>query len=92
VYRQRLDRFVQYATRVWKIDPTGKSTEQIALEGITTTREYFNRIGMPARLRDVDIDDTHIDEMAKKSVATGKIGSFQSLDEQDVRAILHMSL
>jgi alcohol dehydrogenase YqhD (iron-dependent ADH family) len=92
VYRQRIDRFVQYATRVWKIDPTGKSTEQIALEGITTTREYFNRIGMPARLRDVDIDDTHIDEMAKKSVATGKIGSFQSLDEQDVRAILLMSL
>jgi alcohol dehydrogenase YqhD (iron-dependent ADH family) len=92
VYRQRADRFVQYATRVWHVDPSGKSADEIVLEGIAATREYFNRIGMPATLKDVNIDETHIDQMAKEAVVFGKIGSFKSLDEQDVRAILRMSL
>jgi alcohol dehydrogenase YqhD (iron-dependent ADH family) len=92
VYQNRVDRFVQYACRVWNINPVGKTEDEIALAGIQATRNYFNRIGMPATLADVNIDATHIDRMAKEAVSFGKIGSFKSLDEHDVRAILKMSL
>lgn len=92
VYRERVDRFVQYATRVWGIDAQGKTDDEVALAGIQATRDYFNRIGMPATLADVQMDATSIDRMAKEAVRFGAIGSFKSLSEADVRAILKMCM
>jgi alcohol dehydrogenase YqhD (iron-dependent ADH family) len=92
VYSSRIDRFVQFALRVWHVNPTGKSDEEIALLGIQATRDYFNRIGMPATLTSVNIDESQFDRMAAEAVSFGNIGSFQQLDASDVRAILNMSL
>lgn len=92
VYRERVDRFVQFAVRVWNVDPQGKTGDQIALEGIEATRAYFSRIGAPATLRDLEIGDEHLDTMAKEAVRFGAIGSFKRLEEADVREILRMSL
>lgn len=93
VYKERVDRFVQYATRVWGIDPTGKSDDEIALAGIQATRDFFTRIGAPATLSDVGIGDEHLDRMAAEAVShRGTIGSFKPLNQEDVKAILTMSL
>ncbi|MFB6363530.1 iron-containing alcohol dehydrogenase [Paenibacillus elgii] len=92
VYRSRLDRFVQFAVRVWNIDPAGKTEEEIALAGIQATRDYFTRIGAPARLADLGIGDSEIGRMAKETVRFCPIGSFKVLHEDDVKAILHLSL
>ncbi|TVY10010.1 iron-containing alcohol dehydrogenase [Paenibacillus cremeus] len=92
VYRERIDRFVQFAVRVWGVDPNGKSDEEIALAGIQATRDYFSRIGAPARLADLGIGAEHLDQMAKETVRFHPVGSFKKLAEQDVRAILEMSL
>ena len=93
VYRERVDRFVQYATRVWQIDPAGKSDEEIALAGIEATRSFFTRIGAPATLRDVGIGDEHLERMAAEAtVAYGSIGKFKALSKDDVLEILRMSL
>lgn len=92
VYRERLDRFVQFAVRVWMVDPSGKSDEEVALAGIEATRAYFNRIGAPSRLADLQIGDESIERMGKEAVHFGAIGSFKKLHEQDVQEILRMSL
>ncbi|GAA4877515.1 iron-containing alcohol dehydrogenase [Paenibacillus vulneris] len=92
VYKERLDRFVQFAVRVWQVDPAGKSDEQIALEGIQATRDYFTRIGAPSRLSELNIDAKELDRMAKETVRFGPVGSFKALHESDVRSILEMSL
>ncbi len=92
VYQERIDRFVQYATRVWGIDPTGKSDEEIALAGIEATRDFFNRIGAPATLKDVGIGDEHLEQMAAQAVTFGPIGHFKKLHKDDVKQILEMSL
>jgi alcohol dehydrogenase YqhD (iron-dependent ADH family) len=92
VYRERIDRFVQYAVRVWGIDPAGKSDEELALAGIEATREYFRKIGAPTRLSEVGIGSESLDRMAKEAVRFGPIGSFKKLEEQDVRNILEMCL
>ncbi|MDF2963543.1 MAG: YugJ [Paenibacillus sp.] len=92
VYQARIERFVQYAVRVWQIDPAGKSDEEIAMAGIQATRDYFTRIGAPARLSDLNIDGKELDRMAKETVRFGPVGSFKPLDESDVRQILEMSL
>lgn len=92
VMHERIDRFVQYAVRVWNVDPEGKTDEQIALEGIQATRDYFTRIGAPATLGDLNIDDSNIDVMAKEAVRFGNQGNFKSLDENHIKEILRMCL
>ncbi|WP_426454134.1 iron-containing alcohol dehydrogenase [Paenibacillus sp. S-38] len=92
VYSERIDRFVQYAVRVWNVDPTGKSDEEVALAGIQATRDYFSRIGAPARLADLGIGEKDIDRMAKETVRFGPVGGFKPLNEDDVKAILRLSL
>ncbi|NOU63258.1 iron-containing alcohol dehydrogenase [Paenibacillus sp. LMG 31461] len=92
VYLERVDRFVQYATRVWNIDPVGKSDEQIALEGIEATRTYFKRIGAPTTLRELGVGNEKFDLMTEAAVKFGPIGTFKKLNKADIRSILESSL
>ncbi|WP_341279533.1 iron-containing alcohol dehydrogenase [Paenibacillus sp. FSL H8-0537] len=92
VYQERIDRFVQYAVRVWGIDPNGKSDEEVALAGIEATRAYFTRIGAPATLGELGINGENIDRMAAEATVFGPIGSFKSLDKEAVKSILTASL
>jgi len=92
VYRERPDRFAQFAVRVWQVDPAGKSVEELAIAGIEATREYFTRIGAPSRLADFEIGTEHLDRMAEEAVRFGPIGSFKRLEKEDVKRILEMSL
>jgi len=91
VYRERIDRFVQFAIRVWDIDPTGKTEEEVALAGIQATRDFFNRIGAPATLADVGVGDENFNNMAEKAVRFGPIGQFKKLEQKDIVEILRMS-
>lgn len=92
VYRERIDRFVQYAVRVWDIDPAGKSDDETALAGIQATRDFFTRIGAPATLGEVGIGREKLDVMAADAVRFGPLGSFRKLEQADVKAILEMAL
>jgi alcohol dehydrogenase YqhD (iron-dependent ADH family) len=92
VYKLRLDRFVQFAERVWHIDSAGKSPEEAALAGIEATRDFFTRIGAPSRLAEYQIGSEHLDKMAEEAVRYGPIGSFKQLNKSDVKVILEMCL
>ena len=92
VYKERVDRFVQYAVRVWNVDPRGKSDDEVALAGIEATRAYFTRIGAPATLGQLGIGGEMLDRMAEEAVRFGPIGKFKKLEKDDVRTILEMCL
>lgn len=92
VYGEKVERFVQFATRVWGIDPAGKSDDEIAIAGIQATRAYFTRIGAPATLGELGIGGDQLDRMADEAVQFGPIGSFKKLGKADVLRILEMSL
>jgi alcohol dehydrogenase YqhD (iron-dependent ADH family) len=85
-------KFVQYATRVWQVDPAGKTDREVALEGIRRTREFFTAIGAPASLNFYRINPGDIPIMARKAVAFGPIGGFRELRQADVEQILQASL
>jgi alcohol dehydrogenase YqhD (iron-dependent ADH family) len=92
VYKERIDRFVQYAIRVWQVDPAGKTNDEIALAGIDATRAYFKRIGAPSTLGELKIDAEQLDRMAEEAVRFGPIGSFKKLEKSDVKQIIEMCL
>jgi alcohol dehydrogenase YqhD (iron-dependent ADH family) len=92
VYKERVGKFVQYAVRVWNVDPSGKSDEEVALAGIEATRTYFTRIGAPATLGELGINGDQLDRMAEEATQYGPIGSFKILTKEDVKSILEASL
>lgn len=87
-----VDKFKQYAIRVWDVDPNRKTAMQIGEEGIEKTEQFFQNLGIPTKLSGYDIDHTNIRDMAKKAVAQGPLGSYKSLGEKDVAAILENAL
>ncbi len=84
VYKHDINRFVQFASRVWDVDVDYNDLEGTALEGIRRTEEFFKRIGMPTTLREADILDDRFEEMAEKATEFGKLGGFVRLDKTDV--------
>ncbi|SDC53533.1 Alcohol dehydrogenase YqhD, Fe-dependent ADH family [Paenibacillus sp. UNCCL117] len=89
---QRVERFAQYAARVWQINPSGRSLEEVARAGIEATRSYFTRIGAPSTLGELNIGDEHLERMAEETVRFGPVGSFRKLQADDVLNILRSSL
>lgn len=87
VYKNAPNKFKRYAINIWNINPEGKSDEEIALEGINKTQEYFAKIGAPVTLKDVNVSKEDIDKIVEMSNFNGS-GSYRKLYKEDVREIL----
>ena len=92
VYKHNINKFVQYANRVWNIDINFENLEETALLGIEKTEEFFKSLGLPVRLSEAGIDGTRISEMAKKACIFGPLGGFVKLNENDIEEILKLCL
>lgn len=92
VLDEGVEKFVQYAIRVFDVNPEGKTRKELALEGIEKTREWFNSLGAPSRLADYDIGDENLEIMAEKATSRGPLGGYKTLHKEDVLEIYRMSL
>ena len=86
------ERFAKLATKVFAVDATGKSAEEVALEGIERLVQFWTSIGAPSTLTEVGIDDSQFDAMVDHAMIYGPFGNFVKLQAEDVRAILQKSL
>ena len=87
-----VDKFVDYAINVWKLE---NKDDKFALanEAIDLTEKFFKDCGIPMTLKEVNIDETHFDEMAKGAVEHGDLAyAYVPLNEVDVKKILEMCL
>ena len=71
VYKHDVNRFAQFAVRVFGAEAYFNDIERTALEGIKRLESFYKEIGLPTRLRDVNIPETMLEEMAKKVQAAG---------------------
>ena len=83
-------RFVQFAVRVWNVDPQFFSPEKTALEGIAELEAFFASIGLATRLKGLNIPLDRVSEMADKCTKgnTVKVGNFVALGKSEVEKIL----
>ncbi|WP_039657965.1 iron-containing alcohol dehydrogenase [Clostridium tyrobutyricum] len=86
-----VDKFVEYGINIWSIDKN-KDKFTIAHESIEKTREFFNSLGLPARLKEVGIDEENFEKMAEGATRHGKLGEFKPLSKQDVINIYKSAL
>ena len=85
-----LPRLRRLAVRVWEVDPTGKTDEEIAREGIRRTREFFRELGAPTTLPELGVPEEAIDKIADLT----DLGcfSYRKLTRDDVVSILRTVL
>jgi hypothetical protein len=87
-----IDRFVKYGINVFGIDNSLDKFE-IAEKAIQETYDFFLSIGIPMHLREVGIDESRIEEMARHVAANeGLEKAWAPLLEKDIVEILTASL
>jgi len=94
VYKHDVNKFAQFAIRVFGADINFGKEESIALEGIRRLENFYKEVGLPVKLselKNVNITDSSLDEMAKKCTNGGPVGSFVKLDKKDCLNILKLA-
>jgi len=94
VHKVDINRFVQYAVRVWDVDLPLSDKEGIVDEAIQRLQAFYKRIGMPTRLSDVGIGKDKLRFMAENSLVGERsyLGNFLKLYADDVENIYKLAL
>lgn len=92
VYKHDIYRFARFAHRIFNVDVDFFNLEATVLEGIKRLKNFYKEIGLPIKLKDVNIGSEHFEEMAKKATINGPIGSFVKLNTEDVFNIFKLAL
>jgi len=91
VYEKDLQRFAQFATRVWDVEPDFNDIKKTALAGIERLKNFYKEIGLPVTLKEANIPYDRLEEMARKCTENGPVGNFVKLDTDDVLKILEIA-
>lgn len=93
VYKHDINRFAQFANRVFDIDINLNDLEETAMLGIKALENFFAEIELPTKLSHVDIDDSRIEEMANKLVAyRPHVGGFVKIGAKEALEIYKLAL
>jgi len=94
VYQTNIERFAQFASRVFNIDYNFENPEETALKGIESLESFFQSIKLPIRLNEINIGSEHFTEMANKVTNNDKNtrGFFVRLKTADIERIFQLAL
>lgn len=89
-----VERFAQYAVRVWNIEMDFDNPMNTALAGIQATEDYFKRLGMPVNIRGLGVEPERIDELAEKCTNFGKrtLPGIKVLGKKEMAEIYRMAM
>ncbi len=92
VYKHDMDRFVQFAVRVFDVDLAYGRKEEIILEGISRMQEFFRKLGMPLTFADAGLPVDRFEEMADKATYgdTIPVGNFVKIGKADMMEIYEL--
>ena len=90
VYKEDVNRFVQFAVRVWDVDYAFGDPDRIACEGIERMKVFFKSLGLPVSLKDMNVPADRLEEMAEKGTRKGPLGNFKKLYKADVLNVLRL--
>jgi alcohol dehydrogenase YqhD (iron-dependent ADH family) len=91
LYKREVQRFAQFAVRVFGLPMDFEKPEATALAGIRRLESFFHELGLPVTLGELGVPTDRLEEMARKSIERGPLGSFAKLEKKDVLAILRLA-
>lgn len=91
---RNLEKFVQFAVRVWGVEYDFEDPERTAREGIQRLEEFYRRIGMPTRLGELGIGTDRLEEMARRSIKPWKttVGNVSKLTWDEVLEVFKLAI
>jgi alcohol dehydrogenase YqhD (iron-dependent ADH family) len=93
VMRHDIQRFAQYAVRVWGCEMDFQNPENTAKQGILKYEQFLSSIGMPIRFAELGAKKEDIDLLVKMlGLGTRTLGNFVKLTEVDVRKIYELAV
>jgi alcohol dehydrogenase len=91
VYKYNIERFAQFAVRVFNIDDDFNDKEGLALSGIKEFENYLREIGLPTTLKELNVSSENFELMAQKAVVKGPIGNFIKINKEDAVKIYELA-
>ncbi len=93
VYRSNIEKFAQFAVRVWNEEYNPSDKEETALAGIRCLRNFWKELGVPMTLSEagVELSEGQMKEIATIVTEDGPVGNLQKLYKEDVFKILKAS-
>lgn len=85
-----LQKFKRYAIHVWDVDPSGKTDEQIAREGLDCMETYMKELGLVMNLSELGVTEAMIEPIANSTLIME--GGYRILNHEDIVNILTNSL
>lgn len=85
-----LQKFTRYAVNVWNVNPSGKTDEQIALEGLGCMENYMKEIGLVMNISELGVTKDMIEAVADSTLIME--GGYRVLTHEDIVNVLTASL
>lgn len=85
-----LAKFVRFAKNVWNVDPTGKTDEQVAEEGLAAMEAWMKEIGVVMHLSEFGVKEDNLESIADLTLPMN--GGYKVLDRNEIIEIFRKSL
>lgn len=85
-----LAKFKRFAIHVWKVDPEGKTDEQIAQEGLAQMEAYMRELGLVMNLHELGVNEAMLPAIADSTLIME--GGYKVLNKAEITEILKASL
>ena len=85
-----LPKFKRFAIEVWKVNPEGKTDEEVAEEGLKAMEAWMKELGLAMNISELGATEDMIDGIADATLILE--GGYKVLSREEVVAILNESL
>ena len=93
VMKHDINRFAQFAVRVWGCEMDFQNPENTARQGIERLEDFFRSIGMPVRFSELGAKAEDIPTLVKTmGLGEHTLGSFVKLTAEDVKKIYELAV
>jgi alcohol dehydrogenase YqhD (iron-dependent ADH family) len=87
------ERLAQFAARVFAVEADFANPEETAREGIRRLEAFYRQIGMPLSLRELQVPDDRLEEMAAKARKPWmkSVGAVSKFNKEDILKVLQLA-
>lgn len=86
IYKFGLDKFVRFAKQVWNVDDSGKTKEEVALEGLRVMEKFIKECGIVTNLKELGATEEMLPLIANSTVILN--GGYKTLTPEEILDIL----
>jgi len=91
VYKNKIGKFSRFAREVFRIQSDDIDDLKLAEESLEEFKNFLLKIKMPLGLRDFNIPDCGLKEIAKRCISEGPIGASGEFAFKDILSILKLA-